>query len=313
MKHLVISIVATFIACTGFAQTSKDFKIAYHQRIVQGLSDVPDAISKNVIAVKTIEMEGGKTLEYAEQGNAGGMSVILLHGLTDSWHSFDNVLPLLPHNYHVLAISQRGHGNSAKTFNRYHTKDFAHDVAVLVQKLQLSPAIVVGHSMGGVIAQQFAIDYPRHTKGLVIVSSDASFNTSPALPQFYEAVQKLQDPIDREFMYGFQKSTFAKPVSEISVDSFVAESMKVPAAVFQATLKGIMETDIVAALHNIKVPTLIVWGDKDGICPLAGQRLMQQKIQKARLIIYEGTGHALHWEAPERFANDLLKFFKIFD
>ncbi|HYF30251.1 MAG TPA: alpha/beta hydrolase [Chitinophagaceae bacterium] len=258
--------------------------------------------------VQSIQLSTGVSLQYAEKGNANGIPVILLHGYTDSWHSFETTLPFLPERMHVFALSQRGHGDSDKPGGNYHPKDFAADIADFIKKKNLGQVVIVGHSMGGVIAQQFAITYPKLTRALVVISSDIAMNNNPGMPEFHEEVKKLRDPISPEFADGFQSSTVFKPVDPAFHKIAVRESLKMPAHVWKQVAEGFLSVDFRKEIAGIQKPVLILWGDKDGICSRAGQQLMSQTIWNSRLIIYEETGHALHWEQPERFANDLVKF-----
>lgn len=260
--------------------------------------------------VKNIQLSTGVNLEYAEQGDATGTPVILLHGYTESRLSYQQVLPLLPGNLHVFAISQRGHGNSSKSGSNYLPKDFAADLATFISQKKLQSAIIVGHSMGGIIAQQFALDYPHLTKALVIIDSNAGAEVNPGLEEFIKEVSRLMDPITSEFAEAFIKSTLVKTMDPAFYKLQVAETMKVPAAVWKAAMKGLVSTNYKAVLHNIYQPTLILWGDKDFICTKADQDALAAGIKNSKLVVYEGTGHALHWEEPGRFAKDLVTFIE---
>jgi non-heme chloroperoxidase len=90
----------------------------------------------------------------------------------------------------------------------------------------------------------------------------------------------------------------------------VAEGMKVPFNVFKAACKGLIEADLREDLNHVKAPVLILWGDKDNFCFLADQETMASNLADVKLVTYENTGHALHWEKPARFANDLSQFIK---
>ncbi len=81
--------------------------------------------------VRTLRLPNGLQLEFAEQGAPADTTVLLLHGSTDSWRSFEALLPLLPAHWHVIAPSQRGHGRSDKTASDYGTRAFAADAAAL--------------------------------------------------------------------------------------------------------------------------------------------------------------------------------------
>src|SRR5688500_17657099 len=107
------------------------------------------------ISIKTIRLSTGVQLEYAEQGDPSGIPVIMLHGFTDSWKSFEPVLPYLPKSLHVFVLSQRGHGNSSKAAATYKPADFANDVAAFIKETKLQPVVIVGHSMGSTNAQCF--------------------------------------------------------------------------------------------------------------------------------------------------------------
>ena len=116
--------------------------------------------------------------------------------------------------------------------------------------------------------------------------------------------------IDKNFRDDFQKSTLANPIDSSYYNTLVAEGMKVPLSVFQAAFTGIIEADFRNDLKEIKVPALILWGEKDNFCSLSDQEIMAGAIEDAKLVVYESTGHALHWEKPARFTDDLLHFIK---
>ena len=287
MKQIFIMVLSVGIALTSFAQTEyKPFNGK----------------------VQNIQLSTGVNLQFVEQGNAKGTPVILLHGYTDSWHSFETTLPFLPDNLRVFAISQRGHGDSDRPKDNYHPKDFASDVVAFIKQKNLGPVVLAGHSFGGVVAQQLAIDHPQLVKALVIVSSDPAFKNNPGLPEFVAEINKLSDPVSHEFADGFQKSTEYRPVDPAFHKMAVAESLKVPAQVWKQIAEGFMSIDYTDKLHSITKPTLIIWGDKDGVALLAGQKILSTNIRNSRLLVYNDTGHALHWELPERFAKDLSDF-----
>ena len=154
------------------------------------ITDASASPDKGGYIEKSIELSTGVTLSYVEHGRTDGIPVIFLHGFTDSWHSFEYVLNKFPANLHAIAISQRGHGNSTKTARTDHTKYFAADVAAFIREKNLGPCIIVGHSLGGLITQQFALDYPELTKAIVIVNSEPSFTDNPGIPDFVSRDKK---------------------------------------------------------------------------------------------------------------------------
>lgn len=300
MKHVVVSALTVLAILTHNPSQSQEAGAGTHAGTTTTI--------KGSHIVKTIALPGRVKLEYVEQGTSKGVPVIFLHGITDSWHSFETVLPYLPANIHAFAISQRGHGDSERPAEGFLPKDFADDIAAFIQLKKLGSAIIVGHSMGGFMAQQFAVLHPKLTKAVVIVDSDASFRDNPGMPEFYQQVMELSGMMDKKFMDEFQKATLVKPIDPDYYETLVAEGMKVPVRVFQAALSGMMDADLSKDIKKITAPTLIFWGDQDGFCLRNDQNLMLNNIKNSKLIIYEGTGHALHWEQPERFAKDLIAF-----
>ena len=119
-------------------------------------------------AAKHVDLADGTRLAYVEQGDTNGVPVILLHGYTDSWRSYERVLPHLPQSVRVLAVTQRGHGDSGKPDGEYESRVFARDVANFMDTLGIERAVIVGHSMGATVAQRFAVEYPRRVRALVL-------------------------------------------------------------------------------------------------------------------------------------------------
>ena len=264
--------------------------------------------SDETFHVNRIALRTGVELEYVEQGNTNGVPVIFLHGISDSWHSFETSLPHLPESIHAFAVSQRGHGNSDKPSAAYTPRLFAADIAAFVEQLKLGPVVIVGHSMGGINAQRFAIDYPGLTKALVIIDSDPAIVKNEGMPEFCEVVMNLQGPMSREFMTEFQRSTIMKPIDENYFELIVSEGMKIPTKVFQSAFKEMMEENMTDEVKTIAKPTLIFWGENDLVFRRPGQELLKSGIKNAKWISYPGTGHALHWEQPRRFVIDLVQF-----
>jgi non-heme chloroperoxidase len=259
-------------------------------------------------ALRSLRLANGVRLHYAEQGDRGGIPVLMLHGITDSWRSFESVLAHLPGSLHVFALSQRGHGESDRP-GRYRTRDFAADAAAFIEALDLGPPVVVGHSMGSANAMRLAIDRPDLVRGLVAAGAFAGFRDKAELVEFHRsAIEPLRDPIDPGFAAVWQRSTLAQPVPRAFFEMVVRECLRVPAAVWRDAFAALFDDDFATQMHRIAAPTLVVWGDRDAMSPLADQERIIRAIEGSRLLTYEGAGHALHWEQPARFAGDLASF-----
>lgn len=256
-----------------------------------------------------IQLPGRVRLEFAEQGTRGGLPVIALHGVTDSWRSFEPVLPLLPPELHVLALTQRGHGGSDKPAGGYQPADFAADIRAFMDAMAIERAVLLGHSMGSIHALRCAIDHPSRVAGLMLAGTMPWFGRPPEMQQFQrEQIEPLTDPVPEAFAREFQLSTLARPIPGHWLDTFVAESLKVPAPVWRAAFAGFIGDDFSARLREIEVPTRIIWGRHDLFCPAAEQQTMLRLIRGSHLVEYADAGHAMHWEEPQRFAHDLVQF-----
>lgn len=264
-----------------------------------------DAATRHGVAT----LPGGLRLPYAEHGDPAGRPAILLHGYTDSWRSFEPALPYFPAAIRAVAPTQRGHGDAGRPAQGYRLRDFADDLAAFMDALGIEAAVIVGHSMGSAVAQRFALDHPGRVAGLVLAGSFASARGNPGVEGLWsEAVAHLSDPVEPAFAREFQAATLARPVPATFLDMVVDESLKTPAWVWRAALAGLLEADHSAELRRIDRPTLVLWGDCDAFFPRADQDALLEAIPRAQLLVYEGAGHGLHWEEPERFARNVAAF-----
>ncbi len=268
----------------------------------------PHAHHPAMPAEKQVTLPDGTRLVYVERGDPNGTPVVLLHGYTDSRHSYDRVLPQLPSSLRVFAVTQRGHGGSDKPVGSYASDVFARDVAAFLDAVGVERAVIVGHSMGSTVAMRFAVEYPQRTRALVLEGAFMPRFANDEVARFLGEVSTLKDPIDPAFVRDFQQSTLAQPVPVEFFETIVGEALKVPAHVWKAALEPYRTTDFSAALAKIDVPTLIVWGDRDAFTGRAEQDALIQAIAGSRLMIYSGAGHSPHWEEPQRFADEIAAF-----
>ena len=252
-------------------------------------------------------LETGVRLKYAHQGDRFGHPIIFLHGFTDSWFSFSPVLPSFADGYTCYALDQRGHGDSDRPDSGYRMADFATDVVAFMDAMDITQATLAGHSMGSLVAQQVALKAPERLEGLVLIAAGTNAN-SEGVRQLQEAVEILRDPVPEEFARAFQVSTIYQPVSDDFLDQVVAESLKLSARVWREALAGILAVDYSNQLASIKIPALVLRGDQDTVFSQVAQEALELGLGNAILKVYPETGHALHWERPEQFGNDVKEF-----
>jgi pimeloyl-ACP methyl ester carboxylesterase/tetratricopeptide (TPR) repeat protein len=273
-------------------------------RIMDGVAPA----RSHALAEKFADLGNGTTLAYVERGGAGATPVILLHGFTDSWRSYERVLPHLPDTLRVFAVTQRGHGASSKPDVGYDARDFARDIAAFMDVRGIERAVIVGHSMGATVAQRFAIDYPHRTRGVILEGAFLPRPGNPAVGELWSEVSKFGSSVDPAFVREFQRSTLAQPVPADFFDLAVGESLKVPTYVWKEALGAFREFDFAPELEKIQAPTLIVWGDRDTFTTHPDQEALNRAIAGSRLAVYDGAGHSPHWEEPARFAAQVASF-----
>jgi non-heme chloroperoxidase len=255
-----------------------------------------------------VRLSTGVRLRYAEQGSATAQPVIFLHGYTDSWFSFSQVFPYFDASYRLFALDQRGHGDSEQPHAAYAIDEFATDVISFMDALGLTRAVLVGHSMGSFVAREAALQSPPRIEKLVLIGSATSARNEGVL-ELERTVGALEDPVPEEFAREFQESTIYQPLATDFMERVVAESLKLPARVWRAVLKGLLEVDT-SSLDRIYTPALVLWGDRDAIFSRAEQDALAGILRHASLKVYAETGHALHWEQPEQFVKDLKEFIR---
>jgi non-heme chloroperoxidase len=258
--------------------------------------------------VKAVELPNRVTLPYAEQGDPAGVPMLFLHGFTDSWRAFELVLPHLRKSIRAIAMTQRGHGDASCPATGYRIRDFAADLTAFMDALRLGAAVIVGDSMGGVVAQRFAIDHPERTLGLVLIGSPVTLRGKPRVLELWRStISKLVDPVDPAFVREFLASMPFQPVPPAFFETMLQESLKVPARVWREVNESLLADDHSGELHKIMAPTLMLWGDQDALTR-TDQETLAAAIASSRLVVYTGAGHALCWEEPDRIAADLAGF-----
>jgi non-heme chloroperoxidase len=268
----------------------------------------PTAARAAALRFADVDLPTGVRLRVAEQGPPGGECVVLLHGYSDSSHSWSLIMPLLPERYFVIAPDLRGHGDSERPAAGYTMSDLARDVIALLDARGVGSAVLVGHSMGSFVAREIALLAPERVRGLVLEGSAPSLAALSGGGELEAAIAALSDPVPSDFVREFQLSAVHRPLPEDFFAGALEASGKLPARVWQGLWEGMPHAGAEVRLAAIRVPTLLVWGDRDAIFGRAAQDELLGLIRGARLLEYDDVGHSPHWETPAVFARDLLAF-----
>jgi len=261
-----------------------------------------------------VALANGIAMGVIEMGPRHGRPVVLIHGYTDSARDWAPLVSSLDPTWHLILVDIRGHGASSKPECCYARIDFAYDVKLLLDRLQIGRATVVGHSLGSLIAQSFAEFWPERTEKLVLVSSTGGVHA--ACPDdgvqtmdFRSAIVKLKDPIDPDSPWMKEWWASPTPVPEEFIRRQRVDSAHIPVKVWLAVLEqGLSEADLQATLPKIVAPTLLLWGEKDPIFGPRQRCALIHALPKAQVHTFTGLGHNPFWEQPETFAQVLIPF-----
>lgn len=250
---------------------------------------------------------GDITLNYETEGS--GTPLVLTHGLGDTLHFWDPVAPALASHHALLRWDVRGFGDSDKPPGPYSAAQFAADLARLLDALGIDRIHLGGISMGGVIGQRFALDFPDRLRSLILCST-----SSEIAAQATANWRRLADTIEQR---GFGSG--ARDASRSFAESFVVSHPEVVAAAgrqtadndplaYAAAARAMSDYGWTAELARVRVPVLILQGLADRLTPPGGSVKMSRALPAARLLMFADTGHSLPVERPERFAAAVLGF-----
>jgi len=246
-------------------------------------------------------------LYYEEHGS--GQPLVFIHGLGSSTQDWEFQVPEFSKSYRVITFDLRGHGRSDKPAGPYHIPMLAVDLAGLFRALSIPSAHLVGLSLGGAVAFQFAIDYPASVKTLTIVNSSPSLGGTQeeAQQEITRRVGIVQQLGMRAMGEALSPTLFPKPEHAALRETFVKRwAENDPSAYIEAT-RSLLNWDVTDQLGKIKCPTLILAADQD-YTPVATKETYVKLIPNARLVVILEAHHATPIEQPEKFNAALRNF-----
>lgn len=232
--------------------------------------------------------------------------LVFLHGLGGGHHAWDAQLPFFAaHGYGAHAWDQPGYGESA-TVEPYDLERISEALARLVRSLDDGPVVLVGHSMGGFVAQETYVRHPELVKGLVLTFTSASFGGagSDFARRFIAA---RLGPLDAG-------KTMAEVAAQLipTMGSNSELAVRIMAGIapetYRKAVRMLATFDRRAELAAIRVPTLLIAGSEDNVAPASVMARMAQQIPDAEFVVLEGCGHLGPMDRPEAFNAALLSF-----
>ncbi|MGH9934563.1 MAG: alpha/beta fold hydrolase [Nitrososphaerales archaeon] len=251
----------------------------------------------------------GYSIRYLEDGSSRTKHVLLLHGLGASAERWSKIMPIFAKHFHVVAPDIIGFGYSDKPEVSYTIPFFLDFVKDFTHAFDMENLTLIGASLGGQIAAEFAIASKKMIENLVLVTPAGVMKEPTPVLNYYIAAA-MYPTFDNAKKAFRQMAGDPKAVDEVYARDFV-NRMQLPNAkyAFMSSIMGSKGTpNLSARLEEIDAPTLIVWGEKDALIPVRYARRFQKEVKGSQLAIIKNSGHTPYFERPEAFSDTVLEF-----
>lgn len=245
-----------------------------------------------------------------------GDPVIFFSGVGGGTWSWYRQLPYFTKRYEVVVFDNRGAGRSDKPKEPYSMEDFADDASLILDKLGIWKTFVVGISMGGMIAETFALKYPKRVRGLVLGATHCGGSERiPPEPEILACFMdneglREEEIIDKNTKILFSANFLLKNPDEVEEYKQVQLQAGVqPQYALENQLLAIRNFSCCHRLHHIEAPTLIITGSDDILVPPENSRILKERIPNSQLVVLPDVGHAIHVEAADKFNSLVDEFF----
>ncbi len=251
-------------------------------------------------------------MNYELSGKKGGLVVVLSHSLSCNLLMWNPQIDALNPYFRVLRYDTRGHGNTDAPSGSYTLELLAEDAIGLLDALDMDRVAFVGLSMGGMIGQCLALNYPHRLKSLVLCDT-ASVIPAEAQPVWQERLDKVstngmeavyEETLERWFTPAFLRRE--PPMVKLIREQILATSV----AGYAGCAEAIRRLNYLDQISRIKTPTLIMVGEDDPGTPVSAAKAMYERILGSNLVILPSARHLSNVEQSEDFNAALLKFLK---
>ena len=229
---------------------------------------------------------GGHQLRV-ETAGSGPPTFVCLHGLVDTLRIWDPLAGPLAERGRCVRFDQRGHGDSDAPPGPYTREDLVADVVVLLDRPEVGRAILVGHSMGGIVSMATALAAPERVAGLVLLGTAS--RCSERVAGWYERIARAGETAGT---LGLARAIYG----EGSKREVTGDAQGI--AHVTRTLKSLYSDPLTPKLGALQCPVLLGVGEKDPMGPRASE-IIRDQVPQAELRVLAGRGHWTHVEAPE--------------
>jgi len=235
-------------------------------------------------------------------GNEDAPTIIFIHGSGGSSATWFMQLRGLSNNFHVVAIELNGHGKSPDRAEDNTTESYLSDIEEIVK--QYERPVIGGHSMGGMLAQLFALRYPDLISGIILVGTGARLKVASFI---FEAIDTNFD----EYVAGAGNFMFYEDTSKELIEASKIEIRKCKPAIIRRDFAACDGFDIMDQVSEISLPTLIIVGEKDIMTPMKYSKYLHDNIPNSTLHVIKKAGHSVMLEQPREFNTYVKNWMKM--
>jgi len=250
----------------------------------------------------------GAKVHYVDAGT--GSPVILLHGLADDVGVWESAIAPLAAKYRVVALDQIGFGRSDKPLLNYRVSTFVDFLDGFLNELKIERASLVGNSLGGWIAADFALTHPERINRLVLCDAAGYAALSKTMDPRALSALRLASRDDIRYLgpLTFRDKRFYEDVDLAFKQRLATGDSYTVSRILDSMIRG--EDVLDNRLAAIKQPTLILWGREDRLIPLNFAERFHKEITGSRLEVIDNCGHMPHVECPKEFVTAVLEFLR---
>lgn len=255
------------------------------------------------------------TVSYNDHGPEDAPVIIFIHGFPFNKSMWDVQMVALKDNYRVIAYDIRGHGNSDPGIDDFFIELFVNDLLRFMEKLGIEKSILCGLSLGGYIALNAVLKFPKRFDALILNDTQCIADTLEIKENRCLAIIRIMKNGVEQYADESIKNLFALQsfIKKQNVITTVKEMiLNTPKQTLCNTLHALAERkDICDQLQEINIPVLIMVGKEDKITPIAAAQQMHEKIRDSTLKIIPHAGHVTNLENPAAFKFQLVKFLEL--